>query len=151
MLGTIFKFYLKTCIYFVNRCTLHVWKWFSLVNRVLSGVLVKLNKMKLNLHTRMVKFHAILKTLQYTHFYGCAKFKASIKGHQKLIILIWISNFTSAATSDFLFRPSLAFQSRTDFLTSGPSGSTNLKAVILVPPYLNSSKSTPCKSCKNLW
>lgn len=33
------------------------------------------------------------------------------------------------------------------FCTSGLSGSTNRKAVMFVPPYLNSSRSTVCKSC----
>lgn len=34
------------------------------------------------------------------------------------------------------------------FWTSGLSGSTNRKAVMFVPPYLNSSRSTVCRSCK---
>lgn len=46
----------------------------------------------------------------------------------------------------YLFSPYI--QSWTTFWISGFSGSTNRKAVILVPPCLNSSRSTLCKSWK---
>ena len=80
-------------------------------------------------------------------FWGKDSF--SSESNQLLVVMTLLTLTSWGLKSNFRpARCSAICHSLTALWSSLLSGSTNRKAVIFVPPYLNSSKSTPCRSWK---